>query len=95
MIMPEYGHQGFDREHPVDHIGRQLIGEQTNERNVELSTADLVCHARTAGVRDGDLHRGMSPVEPGQRVLDDRRGLARAALLCTVLLTRETRDRDA
>jgi len=77
MIMPEYGHQGFDREHPVDHIGRQLIGEQTNERNVELSTADLVCHARTAGVRDGE------------------RGLARAALLCTVLLTRETRDRDA
>ena len=56
-----------------------LVGEQPDERQIQVARAHLLGHLPAAGVADGDLDAGVALVERGQRALHHRRGLPGAA----------------
>ena len=79
MADGDCGDERLVGEDPVREVGRQLIGEQADEGNVELAGAHLLGHVPAAGVLDGDLDGGVPLVERGEGALHHRRGLTGAA----------------
>ncbi|MET0996148.1 MAG: hypothetical protein ABWY20_19655 [Mycobacterium sp.] len=60
-------------------VGRQLIGEQADERHVELACAHQLGHVPAPGVADGDLDGGVAVVERGEGLGPTDRGIVSAA----------------
>ena len=72
MAARDCGDERLVGEDPVGEVGRQLVGEQPDERDVELAGAHLLGHVPAPGVADGDLDGGVAVVERGEGALDHR-----------------------
>ena len=74
MTARECDDQRLVGEDPVDEGGRQLIGEQADERDVELAGSHLLGHVPAPGVAYRNLYSRVTVVERGERALHDRGG---------------------